>query len=1063
MKASGCADACGQSGHSGSVSSASRPAAKSASRPVDDEWSPMCWRRAVSGGHYRRWLHIEEESVTPSNKQAHLISNEFFRGTDLLKRSASVRRKEQEEDMESLKTSSQPSYGIQPKKATRPNSSGKLLQLTPLWEHIVKNNQLPPETDKDILFTELASRLCDLEWEVRGHALRVLLDLIPILELSELDRYMMPVMLKELTYNLGHSSPSVRKGALDTLGVYLTHSTDPETVLRNIVSIGLEDQTSSGVAKGNVIMGVILSIPSLINPLLTPTNGIVLISQTGLIHLVSALSKKLVQDTYQEQSLKTLVRIREMVGEARFDRFLAGFHPQCKKDFDILCQVYDVNNLGDSGIDLHASSQPTDSAVQGYWSESSSAKDPTSSTISPEDIQFRDQNQNVIYLGDDKSSSSENIVDSSPSPKEEDEERDSAIQIIEDEQREGECDESAYESFRQVDAEDVGVENEYEGERGEKLEVAIEERAVSRLDNAEVDDAIAVLEGNPLDEEVVNSGRVILETEIKFNEDAAIMMTILEEGNKPQEEEEYSKANNGSQVEEVEPGGNDEQEGYRVYSNDYVMKVLTDDEDYNDDEDVAVADQPIRRTPRRVRFGGEMVMMRTPDSEEGSAHQEGADRDETIEQEGGNPDEEVDNPDNNIYTNSELSGEPNTETGALEAILSNDGEFETRYIIEETRQDSVDAARRDSLVNENIETEEYTEEFRQELVVYQRQDTLDDTNQIDLATTRRDSFRRQDTVVEVRQESLDNNRQNSFHDSRQNSLESGRQSSIQETRQGSLGNGRRNSIQEIRQEFIESSRRGSLQGSRQNSVEFTRRSSIHDSFENNSHSSIQEARQDSAENTRQSSLMNTRALSREDSLQNIRQNSIENKRVSSQDSVNGMRRNSIQETIPEIRQGSIEDSKIPNRSGSSENREFSVDDSRPAIEFLENDQAIQVIPEEGNLKEDDEEMVSLQSHIPLPITPAKSVPRDHKKRGPLYRKRQKTRDSQTSESQQSEDLKGSSISESEVDVPEDKVEDDPDDSGDGNDFPAKDPVPNWEETGIVNDSVLDDLHDQVRF
>ena len=67
----------------------------------------MYWRSrnpGIAGGHFRRWLHIDEDTIGPSNKQLHLISGEFFCGTDLLRRSASERRQEDEEAMEGLKT-----------------------------------------------------------------------------------------------------------------------------------------------------------------------------------------------------------------------------------------------------------------------------------------------------------------------------------------------------------------------------------------------------------------------------------------------------------------------------------------------------------------------------------------------------------------------------------------------------------------------------------------------------------------------------------------------------------------------------------------------------------------------------------------------------------------------------------------------------------------------------------------------------------------------------------------------------------------------------------------------
>lgn len=79
-------------------------------------------------------------------------------------------------------------------------------------------------------------------------------------------------------------------------------------------------------------------------------------------------------------------------------------------------------------------------------------------------------------------------------------------------------------------------------------------------------------------------GRVVLETEIKFNQETAITMTILEE--KDDEE-------------------NSEEDGER--------------EDIEEDGADVPADPSLedkRKTPRRVHFGGEIVKLRTPDSDE---------------------------------------------------------------------------------------------------------------------------------------------------------------------------------------------------------------------------------------------------------------------------------------------------------------------------------------------------------------------------------------------------------------------------------------------------------------
>jgi len=960
----------------------------------------MCWRSrtpGTTGGHFRRWLHIDDEATGQSNTQLHLMSGEFFCGTDLLRRHPSERRQEEDEAMEGLKTlqpdTSPPAFEVQggQKNPTRPSSSGKLLQLTPLWEHVVKNQLIPPEVDKGLLFAELTARLGDLEWEVRGHALRVLMDLIPVMELSELDRYMMPVLLRELTCNLGHSAPSVRKGALDTLGVYLRHSADPETVLRNIVVEGLEKQT----AKGNIAMGVILSIPSLVNPLLTPTNGIVLISQTGLIHLVSALSKKLVQDTYQEQSVKTLVRIREMVGEARFDRFLEGFHPQCKKDFDILCQVYDVGmHLGDSGIDLQAPPSGEDSLLRGaapdgwssghgYWSDGSAAA--SSSTVSPEDALFRDQNQNLIFLGD-KSSSSENMADSSPSPKDDDTSDMGPMSEVSHVTRtdtddyepnnaygEGEMLKNDRRNYRGTRSEEAAgiqrmiADRNYGGEE-EKLEVEIEERAVSLVENKEAEGgAVTVMEGDALDEEVLNFSRVILETEIKFDEDSAIMMTILEEGNgSPRGTvslDETCSVDRSRAVEYAEKGRGSgaDGEGNRVYNNDFVMKILADDEDYNDDDDVATPDEPIRRTPRRVRFGGEMVLMCTPDSEQ----QDGD----------SNP----------------LQDKEDPTVGRADIADTAEGSGEDSFVCRE--ENSLrGSSRRDSI---SFATDaDPPVESRREPIVYTGQDTLDDARQDVLKDSRRDFIpsTRQDTIFEIKQDSLDGTGRCSAQDPLESSLRHSVQVGVPH---GSTGDGTQTAIV---QKCLEDTGRDCTEAEGQEQ----------DSLGNCGRVSVQEGRRDLLEDRGQDAREDTR-----------------------------------QRTVEGSKQSCVQDA-----------TEVQIEET---MEILTEAVA-------GDVEHTDEEASTvLQSHIPLPVAPARNKPKDHKRRGTLYQKRQKTRGSETSTDTQ----QGSSDQAEDTQAKQDSGQDSKSRAVEGAE--GKDDVAgqeysdeNWKQLGIVTESVLEDLHDQVR-
>lgn len=79
----------------------------------------------------------------------------------------------------------------------------------------------------------------------------------------------------------------------------------------------------------------------------------------------------------------------------------------------------------------------------------------------------------------------------------------------------------------------------------------------------------------------MSAARVVLETEIKFNEETAITMTILEEKDDSEKEQ-------------------DEESGTDV-RNDIEGKNVSPDR---------------RKTPRRVHFGGEIVKLRTPDSDE---------------------------------------------------------------------------------------------------------------------------------------------------------------------------------------------------------------------------------------------------------------------------------------------------------------------------------------------------------------------------------------------------------------------------------------------------------------
>lgn len=209
----------------------------------------------------------------------------------------------------------------------------QVLQLTPVWEHIIRTRQLPSDLNVAEVFDELNERLHDPEWQVRQHALRVLVDLLIVIG-DDADMYFSP-LIAPLVENLGHDAPAIRKAALDSLRIYIANTNLPETVMLEILEAGLERETSLTPGPRYVI-GVILSIPSLIQPvLLTSKRSFILRT------VFNVMENKMLQIQYQEIVLKVLMKIREMIGEREFDATLPML---MKRDFELLCKVYQLQD-----------------------------------------------------------------------------------------------------------------------------------------------------------------------------------------------------------------------------------------------------------------------------------------------------------------------------------------------------------------------------------------------------------------------------------------------------------------------------------------------------------------------------------------------------------------------------------------------------------------------------------------------------------------------------------------------------------------------------------------------
>ncbi|OAD61435.1 hypothetical protein WN48_10137, partial [Eufriesea mexicana] len=350
------------------------------------------------------------------------------------------------------------------RKMTLTSSNGQPIQLTPLWEHVVRTRKFPSEIDTRLTFLEISERLRDPEWEVRQHALRVLIDVLPTLNADIVDKVMQPVV-PELVNNLGHPAPAVRKGALDAFRAFLIHSYDRENTIKNILQDGLNRSEVRDSFQTNVTTGVILSVPSL----LFPSSSSPLPNPQLVKDATIALASRLAQVPHQEAVLKSLMKIRDAIGVEEFEGYLEDYDNKLKRNIEILSKIYNVK---------------------------SSKKTP----------------QKVI---DTKN-----------------------VDKLESKDLEGKW---------ESDSDTSGI---------------VEEE--DEISNA-----------------TMPAARVVLETEIKFNEETAITMTILEE--KEDSEEERDE-------EEEEADVKNEVEGKE--------------------------DLDKRKTPRRVHFGGEIVKLRTPDSDD---------------------------------------------------------------------------------------------------------------------------------------------------------------------------------------------------------------------------------------------------------------------------------------------------------------------------------------------------------------------------------------------------------------------------------------------------------------
>lgn len=240
--------------------------------------------------------------------------------------------------------------------------------------------------------------------------------------------------------------------------------------LFQILHDGLNRPDAHNPFQTNVTTGVILSAPLLLFPSYnspSPTSQV-------LKDATIAFASRLVQVPHQEAVLKSLMKIRDAVGEEEFESYLADYDDKLKKNIDILSKIYNIKPSKKKRDKNHT-----------------------------QDIMKADTKERAFTKSWDSDSDTSGIA-----------------------------------------------EEEDETPNGGAIPPA----------------------------------RIVLETEIKFNEETAITMTILEEKDEDDSEDNEKRRN---EIGDMKNG------------------VI---------EDPSSADK--RKTPRRVHFGGEIVKLRTPDSDE---------------------------------------------------------------------------------------------------------------------------------------------------------------------------------------------------------------------------------------------------------------------------------------------------------------------------------------------------------------------------------------------------------------------------------------------------------------
>lgn len=231
-----------------------------------------------------------------------------------------------------------------------------------------------PFSDPQSVFHGLSVALEDEEWDTRYQCVRLVGDLIPLLDNSDIDPCMQEV-LPQMVRQLGDSKITVSMAAVCALGAYAAHAADIEILYNAIIDCGLKADDDK------LRHSVIDYVPSF----LEASEG----RQPKLEHLLAAL----IDLTFNTQFLRPveicLHKIFLCVGAAEFDACINQLPTRTQEQYRELQSDAVVNSNAAESLDMANGTSvdldsPEDSTVA--VSLQASLKDSRKSHISSEKV-----------------------------------------------------------------------------------------------------------------------------------------------------------------------------------------------------------------------------------------------------------------------------------------------------------------------------------------------------------------------------------------------------------------------------------------------------------------------------------------------------------------------------------------------------------------------------------------------------------------------------------------------------------------------------------------------------